>query len=87
VKALDHKIGAGNIVRRTRTDRVVPNWTETLRSTTPGRRDGFHWNKPPVAATGGDPDHLKVFANADAAETWFEENDPRRRFWVWGPGV
>jgi hypothetical protein len=24
----------------------------------------------------GDPNHLKVFANADAAETWFEENDP-----------
>src|SRR5262245_2153526 len=24
----------------------------------------------------GDTDHLKVFANADAAETWFEENDP-----------
>jgi hypothetical protein len=24
----------------------------------------------------GDIDHLKVFANADAAETWFEENDP-----------
>jgi hypothetical protein len=24
----------------------------------------------------GDVDHLKVFANADAAETWFEENDP-----------
>jgi hypothetical protein len=24
----------------------------------------------------GDPDHLKVFANADAAETWFAENDP-----------
>jgi len=24
----------------------------------------------------GDPDHLKVFANVDAAETWFEENDP-----------
>jgi hypothetical protein len=24
----------------------------------------------------GDPDHLKVFANADAAATWFEENDP-----------
>ena len=23
----------------------------------------------------GDPDHLKVFANEDAAETWFEEND------------
>jgi len=23
----------------------------------------------------GDPDHLKVFANVDAAETWFEEND------------
>ena len=25
---------------------------------------------------GGDADHLKVFANADAAEIWFEENDP-----------
>jgi hypothetical protein len=24
----------------------------------------------------GDPDHLKVFATTDAAETWFEENDP-----------
>ena len=24
----------------------------------------------------GDPDHLMVFANANAAENWFEENDP-----------
>ena len=24
----------------------------------------------------GDKDHTKVFANQDAAETWFEENDP-----------
>ncbi len=24
----------------------------------------------------GDPEHLKVFAGADAAETRFEENDP-----------
>jgi hypothetical protein len=24
----------------------------------------------------GDVDHLKVFANVDAAETWFEKNDP-----------
>jgi hypothetical protein len=24
----------------------------------------------------GNPEHLKVFANVDAAETWFEENDP-----------
>jgi len=23
----------------------------------------------------GDRDHLKVFANADAAATWFEKND------------
>jgi hypothetical protein len=23
----------------------------------------------------GDKDHIKVFANQDAAETWFEEND------------
>ena len=25
---------------------------------------------------GGDVDHIKVFANVDAAEKWFEENDP-----------
>ena len=24
----------------------------------------------------GDRDHLKVFANADAADTWLEENEP-----------
>jgi hypothetical protein len=24
----------------------------------------------------GDRDHLKVFANANAAEAWFAENDP-----------
>jgi hypothetical protein len=24
----------------------------------------------------GDPEHLKVFATTDAAENWFEENDP-----------
>ena len=24
----------------------------------------------------GDADYLKVFANVDAAEKWFEENDP-----------
>ena len=24
----------------------------------------------------GDRDHIKVFANAAAAKTWFEENDP-----------
>jgi hypothetical protein len=24
----------------------------------------------------GDVDHLKVFANKDAAERWFAENDP-----------
>jgi hypothetical protein len=24
----------------------------------------------------GDVDHLKVFANQDVAETWFQENDP-----------
>ena len=25
----------------------------------------------------GDGDHVKVFANVDAAEKWFEENDPK----------
>ena len=34
----------------------------------------------------GDPEHLKVFATAHAAEKWFEENDPEgvalsMRFW------
>jgi hypothetical protein len=24
----------------------------------------------------GDAEHVKVFATMDAAETWFEENDP-----------
>jgi hypothetical protein len=24
----------------------------------------------------GDPEHLKVFANLAAADTWFEENNP-----------
>ena len=24
----------------------------------------------------GDPERIKVFATTDAAETWFEENDP-----------
>jgi hypothetical protein len=24
----------------------------------------------------GDPEHIKVFATADAAAKWFEENDP-----------
>jgi hypothetical protein len=24
----------------------------------------------------GDVDHLNVFASVDAAETWFQENDP-----------
>ena len=27
----------------------------------------------------GDLEHIKVFATADAAETWLEENDSRRR--------
>jgi hypothetical protein len=27
----------------------------------------------------GDADHLKVFSNVDAAETWLEQNDSR--FW------
>lgn len=25
----------------------------------------------------GDPDHLKVFANEDAAETWLQETEPQ----------
>jgi hypothetical protein len=29
-----------------------------------------------IAKQVGDPEHLKVFASVDAAEKWFEENDP-----------
>ena len=25
----------------------------------------------------GDPEHIRVFATQDAAEKWFEENDPQ----------
>jgi hypothetical protein len=37
------------------------------------RRSTPHLNSRPQS---GDPEHLKVFANADAAEAWFAENDP-----------
>jgi len=33
----------------------------------------------------GDPDHLKVIANKDAAEAWLAENDPEGvafEYWV-----
>ena len=29
-----------------------------------------------TSKTVGDPEQIKVFATTDAAETWFEENDP-----------
>jgi hypothetical protein len=32
--------------------------------------------REPLSGHPIDPDHIKVFANVDAAETWFEENDP-----------
>src|SRR5258706_11311624 len=36
----------------------------------------------------GDADHVKVFANVDAAEKWFEEKRPgRRRIRIRGLGV
>jgi hypothetical protein len=40
-----------------------------------------HWGRRKLARVNtskhvGDAEHLKVFANVDAAETWFEENDP-----------
>jgi len=34
----------------------------------------------------GDPDHIKIFASTDAAETWFEENDSEgvaSSMWFW----
>jgi hypothetical protein len=27
----------------------------------------------------GDPDHIKVFADQETAQAWFEENDPAGR--------
>ena len=40
----------------------------------------------------GDAEHVKVFANVDAAEKWFEENDPKAwhsnmRSWSECPGA
>ena len=32
----------------------------------------FMWTSKEV----GDPDHLKVFSTAEAADTWLEENEP-----------
>ena len=32
--------------------------------------------QPRASKEAGDKDHLKIFANADAAGTWFEEYDP-----------
>jgi hypothetical protein len=34
------------------------------------------WIYVNTAKAVGDVDHPKVFANEDAAEKWFEENDP-----------
>lgn len=34
------------------------------------------WIYVDTSKQAGDPGHLKVFANAEAAETWFQENDP-----------
>jgi hypothetical protein len=34
------------------------------------------WIYVDTSKQSGDPNHLKVFANADAAEAWFAENDP-----------
>jgi hypothetical protein len=40
----------------------------------PARKD-HHWGRR-TSKQVGDADHVKVFANVDAAEKWFEENDP-----------
>jgi hypothetical protein len=34
------------------------------------------WFTSTPAKPSGDPDHIKVIANVDAAEKWFEDNDP-----------
>jgi hypothetical protein len=36
----------------------------------------YSYHRRDDASRSAIPDHLKVFANADAAETWFEKNDP-----------
>ncbi|WP_057833699.1 hypothetical protein [Bradyrhizobium jicamae] len=43
--------------------------TESAKNVAPPRAAGHH-------ASHGDLEHLKIFANADAAGKWFEENDP-----------
>jgi len=34
------------------------------------------WAYVDISKQIGDPEHIRVFANQDAAETWFAENDP-----------
>ena len=38
------------------------------------RNDSFYLRQHQQAV--GDPEHIEVFANPDAGETWFAENDP-----------
>ena len=35
----------------------------------------------------GDAEHIKVFANQDAAEKWFEDNDPEGVAFEYGSGI
>ncbi|MEH2501426.1 hypothetical protein V1290_000237 [Bradyrhizobium sp. AZCC 1578] len=35
----------------------------------------------------GDPEHIKVFATTDAAEKWFEKNDPEGVALIRGSGM
>ena len=39
-------------------------------------RRTFVWIYVDTSKQVGDPDHLKVFGNADAANTWFKEHEP-----------
>jgi hypothetical protein len=59
-------------IERTLTDRKEMHWGAGG-SRGPAMTVLIHVN---TSKQVGDLEHLKVFANVDAAETWFKENDP-----------
>jgi hypothetical protein len=60
-------------IERTLTDRKEMHWRAPQAQEGPAMTVLIYVN---TSKQVGDPEHLKVFAHADAAETWLQENDP-----------
>jgi hypothetical protein len=66
-----HTLGTARAIKRTSDPRLV-----TARLLHGEDRLMTVWIYVDTSKQVGDPNHLKVFANQDAAEAWFAENDP-----------